>query len=480
MSVTVGIAALGAYIPRLRLQRSAIAAAHGWFNPALKGLAKGERSFASWDEDAVTMAVEAARDCLEGRDRAEIATLMLSSTTAPFADRQNAGIVKEALNLDDGMATLDLGGSQRAGLSGLIQAVRSAASGPVLCIASEKRATRPGSDSEMTSGDAAACLLIAPGEGLARHLADHSISADFVDHFRAEGRDFDYGWEARWIRDEGYGRLVPQAIAGALAKAGLSAGEINTFILPSPMRGVPEAMAKAAGIRPDAVADALAATVGETGVAHPLLMLAHALEVATVGQRILVASFGSGCEVAIFERTNAAAAPRLGVAGWLRRRKADPNYMKYLVFNGLLEIERGMRAEFDQKQPLTALWRNRKTVLGLVGGRCTKTGTIQFPRSDIGVNPNDRSIGTQEDYPLADRPARILTHTADRLTYTLDPPAYYGMVEFDEGGRMNAEFCDVEPEDVEVGRPMRMMFRIKAIDEQRGFKRYFWKAAPAN
>lgn len=476
----IGIAASGAYIPRLRLQRASVAAAHSWFNPALKGLAKGERAFASWDEDVVTMAVEAARDCLEGRDRAEVATLFLASTTAPFADRQNAGIVKEALNLDDAVATLDLGASQRAGVSGLIQAVRAAASGPVLCIASEKRATRPGSEAEMTSGDAAAALLVAPGEGIARHLADHSVSADFVDHFRGEGEPFDYGWEARWVRDEGYARLVPKAVGGALAKAGLPATDIDRFILPAPMRGLAEAMAKAAGIRPEAVADGLAATVGETGVAHPLLMLAHALEQAKADERILVAGFGQGCDVAIFERTAAAAAPRLGVSGSLARRKAEPNYVKFLVFNGRLDIERGMRAEFDQKQPLTALWRHRKTVLGLVGGRCTKTGTVQFPKTDLSVSPNDRSVGTQEDYPLAERPARILTYTADRLTYTLDPPAYYGMVEFEEGGRMNAEFCDVEPDDVEVGRPVRMMFRIKAVDEQRGFRRYFWKAAPAN
>jgi uncharacterized OB-fold protein len=211
-------------------------------------------------------------------------------------------------------------------------------------------------------------------------------------------------------------------------------------------------------------------------------MLAHALESAAPGERVLVAAFGSGCEAILFERTHAplASGPRLGVSGWLSRRKAEPNYMKYLVFNGLIEIERGMRAELDQKQPLTALWRQRRTVLGLVGGRCRKTGTVQFPKSDISVNPNDRSVGTQEDYPLADRPARILTHTADRLTYTPDPPAYYGMVEFEEGGRMNAEFCDVEPEDVEVGRPMRMMFRVKAVDESRGFRKYFWKAAPAH
>ena len=52
------------------------------------------------------------------------------------------------------------------------------------------------------------------------------------------------------------------------------------------------------------------------------------------------------------------------------------------------------------------------------------------------------------------------------------------MVEFEGGGRLLTEFTDVEAEQVEVGAPMRMMFRIKAVDDVRSFKRYFWKAVP--
>jgi uncharacterized OB-fold protein len=53
------------------------------------------------------------------------------------------------------------------------------------------------------------------------------------------------------------------------------------------------------------------------------------------------------------------------------------------------------------------------------------------------------------------------------------------MVQFDEGGRMMADFTDVDPGDVAVGMAMRMVFRIKEVDTQRGLPRYFWKAAPA-
>jgi len=50
-----GVSAFGAYIPRLRLQRSAIAAANVWFDASLKGHARGERAMCNWDEDPVTM-----------------------------------------------------------------------------------------------------------------------------------------------------------------------------------------------------------------------------------------------------------------------------------------------------------------------------------------------------------------------------------------------------------------------------------------
>ena len=89
--MAAGILAYGGYLPRARLQRAEIAKAHTWFNPGLRGLANGERAMANWDEDSVTMAVEAGRDCLGDIDRRSIAGMYMASTTFPFLDRQNSG-----------------------------------------------------------------------------------------------------------------------------------------------------------------------------------------------------------------------------------------------------------------------------------------------------------------------------------------------------------------------------------------------------
>jgi len=475
-----GILAFGAYIPRRRLQRGAVHAANRWFAPGLGGLAKGERAAANWDEDAITMSVEAARDCLTGVDRAVLSGLTLASTTLPFADRLNAGIVKEALNLADATYASDATGSLRAGTSALLAALDGGATR--LCIASDLRKSRPASEGELTQGDGAAALLVGPGDIVARVVARHSITADFVDHFRSTGADFDYGWESRWIRDEGYTKLLGGTLRDALAGAGIAPDAIDHAIIPIAARGVAAGLAKKLGIRAEAVADPLQANVGDTGTAHPLLMLAATLEKANPGEHILLCSFGQGVDVLILETTEALARlpARRGVQGHLADRQEDANYMRFLFHRGMLPIERGMRAEMDEKQPGTTLYRHRRTTLGLVGGRCTKTGTVQFPRSDIGVNPNDRTIGSQEDYPLADKVARIVTYTADSLSYSPDPPTYYGTIDFDGGGRLVTEFAEVTAEEVEVGRPMRMVFRIKAFDERRDFTKYFWKATPSS
>ena len=105
----IGILAYGAYIPRRRLARKSVAEANSWFNPALKAQGKAERSMCNWDEDAVTMAVEAARDCLTGLPRGPIRAVQLASTSFPFEDRLNSGIVAQALNLGADISSLDVG-----------------------------------------------------------------------------------------------------------------------------------------------------------------------------------------------------------------------------------------------------------------------------------------------------------------------------------------------------------------------------------
>jgi len=473
MSIT-GITGYGVFIPILRLNRAAIAAAHAWHAPGLKRLAKGVRAIANWDEDAVTLAVEAARGCVAHAPE----TMILASTSLPFVDRQNSGIVKEALALADDILTIDITGSQRAGTSALLTALRA---GPALCIAAEKHRPQPGSESDLTTADAAAAIATGNDNVIAELVASHSVSVDFVDHFRAADAEFSYGWEARWIRDEGYGKIMPATIKTLLEEANVEPSAIDHFAFGSPNHGVATTVAKILGIATDALDETLTRDVGDAGAAQPLLLLANSLETATPGQLILVAGFGQGCDAMLFRTTEEILKYQSThrVADAVQRAEVTSDYLRYLALAQLINVDRGMRAEHTFKTPLTALYRNRKAVMGLIGGRCTKTGTVQFPKSDLSVNQNDPSFQTQEDYRFADIPAKIVTHTADRLAYTPSPPYYYGTIDFEGGGRMVAEFTDCEQDNLEVGADVKMMFRVKKRDEDRKFTQYFWKAVPA-
>src|SRR5579883_820634 len=226
----VGIASFGGYIPRLRLSRKSIVDANGWFNAGLRAYAKAERAICYWDEDSLTMAVEAARDALADRPREGFKALYLATTSAPFEDRQNAGIVAQALRLGEDLNTMDVGASQRAGTTGLIAAFDAVAARgrPVLYVASEKRRAAAASPAELLYGDGAAALIIDRDDGVAKFVGSRSSSVDFVDHYKGKGRDFDYNWEERWIRDEGYLKIVPPVIEGLLKEIGVKRSEEHT------------------------------------------------------------------------------------------------------------------------------------------------------------------------------------------------------------------------------------------------------------
>ena len=269
-----GILSFGAYLPRARLQRQAIAAANSWFAPGLRGLAKGERATCNWDEDSLTMAVEAARDCMINFDRDALAQLVLASTTLPFDDRQNAGVVANALQLKSALRTLDATGSLRAGSSALANALDGGGFGQTLVVAADARNSKAGSTQEMHYGDGAAALLVGQGEPIARLIGAHSETVDFVHQYRMHDKAHDYAWEERWVRDEGYLKIVPRAVAALLERCQVDAATIAHFCMPGTLSRIGAAVAKRVGLTDDAVRDNLAAVCGDTGAAHPLLMLA--------------------------------------------------------------------------------------------------------------------------------------------------------------------------------------------------------------
>ncbi len=156
-----GIVSYGAYIPIWRISRDEIAKSVG---SASLG---GERSVISWDEDSLTMGVEAGLDCLADIEPKEIDGLYFATVSSPFKEKQAASLMASALDLRKDVYTFDFTASLRAGtlaIKGACDAVEAGTMKKALVIAADARKAMPRSDAEQTVGDGASALLIGKKE----------------------------------------------------------------------------------------------------------------------------------------------------------------------------------------------------------------------------------------------------------------------------------------------------------------------------
>jgi uncharacterized OB-fold protein len=202
----------------------------------------------------------------------------------------------------------------------------------------------------------------------------------------------------------------------------------------------------------------------------------------TPDQKILLVGFGQGAEALVLQTTEAIAdyMPSRGVGGALADCVPSTDYLRMASFYDEIALEWGMRGEKTGKAALTTQYREAGQLGAFVAGKCRACGTVQFPQLAYCVNPACAAPRSQFDaFPLTDTPAKVLTFTADWLSYHPAPPLYVGFVQFDVGARLLMEIVDVGTEGFDVGTPLRIVFRIKEPDKVRGYNRYFWKATPA-
>ncbi len=110
----------------------------------------------------------------------------------------------------------------------------------------------------------------------------------------APGRAYDYMWEERWLREEGYSKFIPEAVGGLMKKIGITMDDVQKVVFPCLFKAEHKAIAKKLGAAPEKVIDTMHEVCGETGAAHPLLMLVAALEQAKPGDGILAGRIRPG------------------------------------------------------------------------------------------------------------------------------------------------------------------------------------------
>ena len=463
-----GIISAAAYVPYWRLERSAIAAFHG-------GRGAGVRSVASYDEDTTTLAVEAGRLALRSRvlgTDVSPETLWFATSAPTYAEKTNASVVHAALRLPTSVAAFDATGALRSGIGVLRSAVRS--SDTVLATAADIRTGPANSPDESAGGDAGAAVLVgddSAGAVIAEYLGGASSTHEFLDRWRAPGEVRTKAWEERFSETQYLNRGL-EAFNAALDSTGLDADGVDAVLVAGPHTRANNALAKRLG-KANAVDHS--STIGNAGSAEAMVQLVEWLEGATPGQTVALISLADGADVLIFRTTDAIGSytPARSVASQIEAGNTSLPYNKFLAWRGTLVPNPPNRPE-PARSSGSAAGRSYDWKYGFVGSKDRESGAVHLPPARVSFEGGN--VDDMEPWPMADAAGTIVTFTVDRLVYSPSPPVIFAVVDFDGGGRLPVEVCDVTQDAIAVGDRVDMTFR--RINSADGISNYFWKARP--
>src|SRR2546428_8059063 len=209
------------------------------------GAGKGERAVASYDEDSVSMAVEAARDAVRGG--VAVDTVLFATTSPAYAEKLDAATIQAALDLPESVGSVGLGGSSRMGLAALLLGLDLAAAGRrALVCASDVVVGLPGGARESQGGDGAVAFVTgSDGDSIARAVGRASATLEILDVWRLPEERFPKQWEERFVADT-MAPAITATARRALQAAGVEASALATVILdgtnPRSMAGLPQAL----------------------------------------------------------------------------------------------------------------------------------------------------------------------------------------------------------------------------------------------
>jgi len=343
-----------------------------------------------------------------------------------------------------------------------------------MVVAADIRIGMAGSPDESAGGDAAAAILVGDSDVapvIAEFLGSGSATGEFLDRWRAPGDLRTKQWEERFSESH-YVTLGQQAFASALTASGLTADQVDAVLIAGPHSRANNSLAKKLGQSP---AVAIADTIGNSGAAEAAVQLALFLESAAPDQLVALIGLSDGADVIVLRTTDAVAEhrPTRPVADQIAAGNMSLPYAKYLAWRGVLPANPPNRPE-PARASASAAARSTDWKFGFVGSKDRTSGAVHLPPARVSFVGG--AVDDMDALPMADAVGTVVTFTIDRMAYSPSPPVIFAVVDFDGGGRLPIEVCDVTPDGIAIGDRVEMTFRrLNAAD---GIANYFWKARP--
>ncbi len=295
-----GIVGYGAYVPMYRIKVDEIARIwHESADQIKHGLGVKEKSVPGRDEDAATIAAEAARRAVfyAGIDPQEIGAIYVGSESHPYAVKPTAATVAQAIGAGPNMTAADLEFACKAGTAGLQMVMGLVDSGMIkygMAIGSDTSQGKPGDALEYTASAGGAGFILGKDGTIADILATTSYTTDTPDFWRREGIGFpSHG--GRFTGEHAYFKHTIGATKQMLEKTGMKPADFDYAVFHQPNGKFPTNVAAMLGFKPEQIKQGLITpSIGNTYSGASMIGLAAVLDEAKPGNKVLVTSFGSG------------------------------------------------------------------------------------------------------------------------------------------------------------------------------------------
>ncbi len=297
-SRAVGIAGYGAYVPRYRLPAQEVAEL--WTEGNMQ-LPVREKSVPGLDEDVATMSIEAARNALArsgGLLPSRIGAVWVGSESHPYAVKPTSTIVAEAIGATPYTTAADWQFACKAGTEAIQAAIGLVGSGMAdyaLAIGMDAAQGRPGDALEYTAGAGGAAFVIGPAEAsIAEFEGSVSYVTDTPDFWRRQYEKYPEH-AGRFTGEPAYFHHISSSVSRLLAEMNLKPGDFTYAIFHQPNAKFPLKVGEELGFTREQIKPGLLVNeIGNTYAGSALIGLTAVLDIAKPGERILLASFGSG------------------------------------------------------------------------------------------------------------------------------------------------------------------------------------------
>ena len=300
MKHMVGIVSYGTYIPQYRIKLADIALA--WKKDPkeiINSLGIEEKSVPGTDEDAVSIAISAASDCLtafNGKPSA-IEALFVGSESHPYAVNPTSTIVGELLGVGHAYLAADMEFACKAGTAGMQAIAGLIGSGQVrygLAIGADTAQSKPHDALEYTSASAGAAYLLGNKKVLATLLGFTSYSSDTPDFWRRDGIRYP-SHAGRFTGEPAYFAHVIGAATRLLTKTHMKPEDFDYCVFHMPNGKFPRDVARRLGFTKEQLSSSLTVDyIGNPYAASSMLGLAAVIDNAKPKEKIFMVSYGSG------------------------------------------------------------------------------------------------------------------------------------------------------------------------------------------